>query len=124
MHDLLFTRPGDDYPFGREVRVSWSDRTFTLWMRRDGTTGDKTEVSADEVDSALDDLLARLVDNDRVCRRCGREVSVSADQFEVFEKMHYVCFHYEFEHDPTDPDTECTAGGCPSANLASPPSRT
>jgi hypothetical protein len=28
--------------------------------------------------------------------------------------MHYVCFHYEFEHDPVDPDEECPAGGCPS----------
>ena len=32
--------------------------------------------------------------------------------------MHYVCFHYEFEHDPADPDEECRAGGCPSASLA------
>ena len=32
-------------------------------------------------------------------------------QYDVFEQMHYVCFHYEFEHDPFDPDEECTAGG-------------
>ena len=31
--------------------------------------------------------------------------------------MHYVCFHYEFEHDPADPDEECSAGGCPSGAL-------
>jgi hypothetical protein len=31
--------------------------------------------------------------------------------------MHYVCFHYEFEHDPTDPDEVCNAGGCPSGAL-------
>lgn len=31
--------------------------------------------------------------------------------------MHYVCFHYEFEHDPTDPDTECSGGGCPSRRV-------
>jgi len=43
---------------------------------------------------------------------------VSAEHYEVFERMHYVCFHYEFEHDPTDPDEECQAGGCPSASLA------
>ena len=36
---------------------------------------------------------------------------------EVFERMHYVCFHYEFEHDPSDPDEECNAGGCPSFKL-------
>jgi hypothetical protein len=30
--------------------------------------------------------------------------------------MHYVCFHYEFEHD-TDVDNECEAGGCPSRRV-------
>lgn len=39
---------------------------------------------------------------------------VSAEQYDVFEQMHYVCFHYEFEHEPVDPDEECSAGGCPS----------
>lgn len=51
------------------------------------------------------------------CRRCGRAVEVSAAQYETFENMHYVCFHYEFEHDPADPDQECGAGGCPSGAL-------
>jgi hypothetical protein len=32
------------------------------------------------------------------CGRCGREVRVSRDSCEVFERMHSVCFHYEFEH--------------------------
>lgn len=31
--------------------------------------------------------------------------------------MHYVCFHYEFEHGEFDPDEECNAGGCPTASL-------
>jgi len=49
-----------------------------------------------------------------VCRRCGVVVTASAEAFDVFEQMHYVCFHYEFEH-PGDPDVECDAGGCPAA---------
>lgn len=53
-----------------------------------------------------------------VCRRCQRPVRVNAAQFEVFERMHYVCFHYEFEHGEFDVDEECSAGGCPSASLA------
>lgn len=53
----------------------------------------------------------------RLCRRCKREVVREADMFDVFEQMHYVCFHYEFEHDPADPDDGCSAGGCPSAAL-------
>jgi hypothetical protein len=57
----------------------------------------------------------------QTCTRCARPVRVSADQFEVFERMHYVCFHYEYEHDPFDPDEECNAGGCPSAHLDSSP---
>lgn len=53
-----------------------------------------------------------------MCRRCGRPVRVSREHYETFERMHYVCFHYEFEHDPADPDEECTAGGCPSGAIA------
>jgi len=52
------------------------------------------------------------------CRRCQRPVKLSAAQFDVFERMHYVCFHYEFEHGEFDVDEECTAGGCPSTSLA------
>jgi hypothetical protein len=45
---------------------------------------------------------------------------VNQEQYNVFEQMHYVCFHYEFEHDPSDPDEECNAGGCPSFRLDAP----
>jgi hypothetical protein len=34
--------------------------------------------------------------------------------------MRYVCFHYEFEHDPADRDEEYQAGGCPSFRLDAP----
>ena len=37
--------------------------------------------------------------------------------------MHHVSFHHEFEHDPVDPDEECTAGGCPSAAINPRPGR-
>ena len=56
------------------------------------------------------------------CVRCGQEVRVNRDSYEIFERMHYVCFHYEFEHGWFDPDEECNAGGCPSFRLdAAPP---
>ena len=55
------------------------------------------------------------------CARCGREVRMNRDSYEIFERMHYVCFHYEFEHGGFDPDEECDAGGCPSSRLSSPP---
>jgi hypothetical protein len=53
-----------------------------------------------------------------VCIRCGRPVRVNADQYEVFERMHWVCFHYEFEHETAvadgDPDQACRDPGCPA----------
>ncbi|PXY20756.1 hypothetical protein BAY60_24865 [Prauserella muralis] len=36
----------------------------------------------------------------------------------MFEGMHFVCFHYEFEHRDTDPDDDCGLAGCPSAPAA------
>ena len=33
MHDLLFTRPGDDYPFEEQVRVAWADGVFTFTLQ-------------------------------------------------------------------------------------------
>jgi hypothetical protein len=121
MHDLLFTLPGDDYPFDREVRVSWSDDAFVVTLKERAAVLAQVEATFETVDRALDALLVRLVGGRPVCGHCGREVVASAEQFETFERMHYVCFHYLFEHDPTDPDEECFAGGCPSANLAAPP---
>jgi hypothetical protein len=58
-----------------------------------------------------------------ICRRCDRPVEISRDQYDVFEQMHYVCFHYEYEHDPIDPDEECGAGGCPSESINPRPDR-
>lgn len=54
-----------------------------------------------------------------VCRRCGLPVVAYAADFEVFEQMHYVCFHYAFEHQG-DPDLVCAAGGCPAAGVRIP----
>lgn len=55
-----------------------------------------------------------------LCRRCGLPVEAAAGQYDVFEQMHYVCFHYEFEH-RGDPDLECKAGGCPASGTDLPP---
>lgn len=47
---------------------------------------------------------------------------VHRDDYRVFEGMHYVCFHYEFEHGlrnpDADPDEDCGDPGCPSASLS------
>jgi hypothetical protein len=57
------------------------------------------------------------------CRRCGRPVELNQSRYEVFEGMHYVCFHYEFEHGVFDPDEECEAGDCPSSAINPRPDR-
>jgi hypothetical protein len=66
---------------------------------------------------AFENALVTTAKDNLLCRRCGCAVAVSAAHFETFERMHYVCFHYEFEHGEVDPDRECTAGGCPSGAL-------
>lgn len=52
-----------------------------------------------------------------ICHRCHRPVTASAAAYETFEHMHYVCFHYKFEHDPIDPDEDCRRGRCPSGAI-------
>jgi hypothetical protein len=44
-----------------------------------------------------------------VCNRCGRPVIRNRDRYEVFERMPWACFHYEFEHEngAGDPDVAC-----------------
>ena len=54
-----------------------------------------------------------------LCARCDREVVDARDSYEVFERMHYVCFHFEFEHDTTQM-SGCEAMGCPSSELGGP----
>jgi ferredoxin len=58
----------------------------------------------------------------RRCVRCGRPVIREAERFEVFEQMHWTCFHYEFEHQAAgsaddDPDIACKDPVCPARAL-------
>jgi hypothetical protein len=78
---------------------------------------EENAADTDHIDTMLDGFLERLTDPALTCRHCGRSVVIAAEHFEVFERMHYSCFHYLLEHDPFDPDEECTAGGCPSASI-------
>jgi hypothetical protein len=55
-----------------------------------------------------------------LCIRCGLEVRVNRESYDLFERMHWVCFHFEFEHMGFDPDEECDAPGCPSSPFNSP----
>jgi hypothetical protein len=53
------------------------------------------------------------------CRRCGWPVRINRDRYELFEKMHWICFHFEFEHTPEfDPDEPCADPSCPWRRIA------
>ena len=46
------------------------------------------------------------------CRRCLRPIHGDRGLHEdIFEGMHLLCFHLEFEH-PGDPDLPCDDPGC------------
>lgn len=48
-----------------------------------------------------------------LCVRCGKQVLKNRENYETFEKMHWLCFHLEFEHGGKDPDEECEDPSCP-----------
>ena len=47
-----------------------------------------------------------------VCVCCNKPVEVNVDQYEKFEKMHWLCFHLKYEHEG-DPDKPCDNPICP-----------
>lgn len=46
------------------------------------------------------------------CVRCGKPVVFNRDHYQTFERMHWLCFHLEFEHEG-DPDEACSDPSCP-----------
>ncbi len=47
-----------------------------------------------------------------ICVRCGKPVKVYPESYQVFERMHWLSFHLEFEHEG-DPDEPCGDPTCP-----------
>lgn len=43
--------------------------------------------------------------------RCQQPVVKNAEHYEAFERMHWVCFHLEYEHQG-DPDEPCPDPSC------------
>lgn len=48
------------------------------------------------------------------CKSCGYQVE--KQDAEVFEGMHWLCFHFAFEHN-ANPDEPCRSRNCPSWHL-------
>ncbi|MGE5391621.1 MAG: hypothetical protein ACM3PE_11225 [Deltaproteobacteria bacterium] len=49
----------------------------------------------------------------KICIRCGNPVRVSRDKYEFYDRMHWICYHLEFEHSEYDPDEPCEDPNCP-----------
>ena len=50
-------------------------------------------------------------EKEKICVKCNKPVEVNRELYEVYEKMHWLCFHLEYEHED-DPDRPCNDTGC------------
>jgi hypothetical protein len=53
-----------------------------------------------------------------ICVHCNQPVTVNRDYYAVFERMHWLCFHFVFEH-TGDPDAPCLDPSCPWRRIQS-----
>lgn len=113
MHDLLFTLPGAEFPFTVSVVVH-VDGSRHVVRHTAGADVHEVECGAAEIDRVVDEALEALASPAQVCRACGA-LSASPDFTSVFERMHYTCFHFEFEHGEADRDQPCGLAGCPAS---------
>lgn len=49
---------------------------------------------------------------EKICEFCKQPVEVNKDNYEIFENMHWLCFHIVYEHHG-DPDAKCNDPSCP-----------
>jgi len=48
----------------------------------------------------------------KICTHCSKPVIKNENFYDVFENMHWLCFHLEFEHNTEDVDTACNDPSC------------
>jgi hypothetical protein len=65
----------------------------------------RSQIMSLETDIRMDSPL-------KLCTRCQKPVTICYDDYELFEGMHWLCFHLEFEH-AADPDEPCSDPSCP-----------
>lgn len=53
-----------------------------------------------------------IMSKEKLCKHCNKPVEVNFDYYDIFEGMHWLCFHLVFEHEG-DPDKECNDPSCP-----------
>jgi len=54
----------------------------------------------------------------KICIRCGNPVRLGRDKYEFYDRMHWICYHLEFEHSEYDPDEPCDDPACPWNRIA------
>jgi hypothetical protein len=54
--------------------------------------------------------------SDPICIHCNEPVVVNRENYDTFEKMHWLCFHLVYEHN-ADPDEPCSDIGCPHLQI-------
>jgi len=52
----------------------------------------------------------------KYCKGCGQEVVDTGNTYEMFEGMHWLCFHLAYEHTGS-PDEPCDSRLCPIWHL-------
>ena len=51
------------------------------------------------------------------CRKCGKAINkFKRDSETLFEGMHWLCFHFEYEHEG-EPDSACADFSCPNLKI-------
>jgi hypothetical protein len=51
------------------------------------------------------------------CRKCGKAIVKFGNEAEqLFEGMHWLCFHFEYEHEG-EPDAACGDFSCPNLKI-------
>lgn len=51
------------------------------------------------------------------CRKCNKAISKFRNEAEeIFEGMHWLCFHFEYEH-KGEPDEACEDFSCPNLKI-------
>lgn len=54
-----------------------------------------------------------MTEEERLCIKCHKPVVARFHDYFTFEQMHWLCFHFEFEHADADPDVPCGDVTCP-----------
>ena len=56
-------------------------------------------------------MKSKMDEIEKICVKCNKPVEVNRELYDVYERMHWLCFHLEYEHEG-DPDRPCNDPSC------------